>query len=187
MALGRAQDGMQPELGCPSSLVLSWLWSHDRLATRSQPGHSRHLGPEHSLCCAGCPGMLICFPGLHLLDAGSTLPLSWQPEMSRCCSVSPGGGVGDSHSCPLLRTPDLAWPDSSPEIFKGDLSFFTHLTCFLPFVCLAFGHAVQHVGSLTRDRTHLPCSGSSVLTTGLPGKSLTLLISNLTPERMRCS
>jgi len=39
-------------------------------------------------------------------------------------------------------------------------------------VCLLFGHPMQHVGSsLTRDWNHDPCNGSTVLITGLPGKS----------------
>ena len=42
-------------------------------------------------------------------------------------------------------------------------------------IFLLFGCALRHVESrsLIRDRTHTPCSGSPVLTTGPPGKSPT--------------
>ena len=53
---------------------------------------------------------------------------------------------------------------SLPLFPKDALNFF--------YFVLFFGCAVQHAGSSpTRDWTWAPCSGSTVLTTGPPGKS----------------
>ena len=61
------------------------------------------------LCCGGYPVRWRLFSSILFLsppDASRILPSSslqsWQPEMSRRCSVSPGGGVGGSHSPDLF-------------------------------------------------------------------------------------
>ena len=49
-------------------------------------------------------------------------------------------------------------------------SLFIYTFFFFPFL-LDAPHGMQDVSSLTRDGTPAPCSGNTVLTTGLPGES----------------
>ena len=59
------------------------------------------------------------------------------------------------------------------------LFFYMNLILFICLsVCLfsAALHSMWDLSSLTRDRTHTPCSGSIVLTTGPPGDSLFSLL-----------
>ena len=57
-----------------------------------------------------------------------------------------------------------------PVIFK---SFF--LFSFSSYLFFGLIHSMQDLSSLTRNQTCVPCSGSTVLTTGPPGKSLAFL------------
>ena len=57
------------------------------------------------------------------------------------------------------------------HIISGSLQ-----TLLFNFYILAMSHSMQESSSLTiRDQTHGPCYGSTVSTTGLPGKSLDTL------------
>lgn len=68
----------------------------------------------------------------------------------------------------------FSWCLSVPVVYS--------LLCF--FCVFAFGYTMQHVGSLTRDRTHTPLHWKSrVLITGPPGSPSTLCVYCL-PIRM---
>ena len=55
-------------------------------------------------------------------------------------------------------------------IWLKKFSLFCVCVCVCVCVCLFCLHGTWDLSSPTRDQIHVPCSGSWVLTTGLPGK-----------------
>ena len=67
------------------------------------------------------------------------------------------------------------WNNSFTDNALIKISFFKKTCGFIYLFIFALLHGMRDLNSLTRDRTHAPCTGSRVLTTGLPGKSLKFL------------
>ena len=115
------------------------------------------------------------------------LPVAWQPCQHLLCQFS---GFSCSNRCVVashyyfnfqfLMTNDdkqlfivlLTICLSSLGVYSDILSVFNWIVCFL--LLRAFFLAMQNLSSLARNQTCAPCIGSTVFTTGLPGKYLLL-------------
>ena len=95
------------------------------------------------------------------------LKFTWTFKGSRTVKTTLQKNKAGRHTLPNFKIYDKPIDQEkrtgSPEIY---LTFF--------FFFLATSRLMRHCSSLTRDRTHAPCSGSRVLTTRPPGKSLYL-------------
>ena len=104
----------------------------------------KHL-PGQSVAHNGCQGLCRCAP-VKTLHLGQKLQLGSPPD----CIYSDPQSFSEIHL---------------PSIQAKQVSRFLSI-CFLAVSC-----GMQDLSSLTRDQTHAPCTGSTVLATGLLGES----------------
>ena len=111
------------------------------------------------------------FPGGSDKDSTCNVgDLSLIPGLGR----SPGGGHGNTFQYSCLENPHGQRSLAGYSPWDHQESGMTERLSTKNIYCI-YMHGMQHLSSPTRDRTQAPCSESTVLTNGQPGKSIRLI------------